>query len=305
MTTTPADPSVNPACSGYLVPADIVRAWQRNQKLLEIDRSADKHVGDKLIELDHAVKHKDNVAPSDKQRIVGRKLGDFLLVKKMRGIDNASVSLPSSAGQANATQTVEERTLANIPITYKQRARKIMQSWADKGMSWDEDGNVYLNGSPVSGANLDSLLQHAATRRPRATPPAGYDPVFQHMESEKLPRSTYVNPVWRQKVGDSGGDPFAAAARYTDDESNDYDTRAQQRPLPAPLGFTKYDSAHFPSPTLPSAPPPPSRRPPPPAPFRPSSEWENISGDEEDDDVDDDTIGVGVRPKKRKKSMPR
>ena len=80
-----AEPSNDSACTGYLVPADVVRAWQRNQKLLEIDRPADKNVGDKLAELERVVKRKDDddvIPPSDKQMIVARKLGNFLTSKK-------------------------------------------------------------------------------------------------------------------------------------------------------------------------------------------------------------------------------
>ena len=122
--TTTAEPSNDSTCTGYLVPADVVRAWQRNQKVLEIDRPADKNVGDKLAELEQAVKRKDGddvIPPSDEQMIVARKLGDFLTSKKTRGINNATVScegLPTSTGQTDTTQTPEERMLANIPVTY-------------------------------------------------------------------------------------------------------------------------------------------------------------------------------------------
>ena len=127
------------------------------------------------------------IPPSDKQMIVARKLGDFLTSKKTRGIDNAVVSregLPTSAGQPDTTQTPEERMLANILATYMWKARKIMQAWAEKGMTWDKDGKVYLDGRHVSGANMNSLLRHAATRRMWSPVPEGYKAVFQHMESQ-------------------------------------------------------------------------------------------------------------------------
>ena len=56
--TTAVEPSNDSMCTGYLVPADVVRAWQRNQKVLEIDRPADKNVGEKLAELEQAGKTK-------------------------------------------------------------------------------------------------------------------------------------------------------------------------------------------------------------------------------------------------------
>ena len=73
--------------------------------------------------------------------------------------------LPTSAGQMDSTQTPEERTLASIPDSYQPKARKILQAWREKGMTWNKDGNVYMNGSPVTGADLSSMLLHAATAR--------------------------------------------------------------------------------------------------------------------------------------------
>ena len=269
---TTAEPSNDSTCTGYLVPADVVRAWQRNQKVLEIDRPADKNVGDKLTKLDQAVKRKDGddvIPPSDKQMIVARKLGDFLTSKKTRGIDNATVSLeglPTSIGQTDTTQTPGERMLANIPVTYIRRARKIMRAWAEKGMTWDKDGKVYLDGRRVSGANMNSLLRHAATRRVRDPVPEGYEPVFQHMESQQLPRSMYVNPVWKKTASrglfESGSEDDGGAVGYT-----------------TPLSLVPAATSSF----------------------TPSEEWMSIADDDNDDD---DVIITGVRKRKRKKLMP-
>ena len=215
-----AEPSIDSTCTGYLVPADIVHAWQHNQKLLEIDRPADKNVGDMLVELEQVVKHKDDVIPlSDKQMLEARKLGDFLTSKKTRGVNNVVVShagLPPSTEQTDSTQMSEEKTLASIPGSYIPKARKILQAWREKGMTWDEDGNVYLNRSPVLGADLGSLLRHTATQCAATPLPAEYEPIFQHMDSQRLPRSMYVNPMWRKPTLDSGGDPFESGSERGD-----------------------------------------------------------------------------------------
>ena len=279
-----AELSNDSACTGYLVPADVVRAWQRNQKLLEIGRPADKNIGDKLAELEQVVKRKDDddvIPPSDKQMIVARKLGNFLTSKKTRGIDNAVVSregLPTSAGQTDTTQMSEERMLANILVTYIRKARKIMQAWAEKGMTWDKDGKVYLDGRPVLGANMSSLLRHAATRRARGPVPEGYESVFQHMESQQLPRSMHVNPVWRKTHGISGRDPFESGSEHDDIRG------AEGYTTPPSLVPTKYDSRAASS-------------------FIPSEEWESISDDNDGDadDDDDNVIITGVKKRKRKK----
>ena len=219
------------------------------------------------------------IPASDKQMLMARKLGNFLTSKKTRGIDNALVSregLPTSAGQTDSTHTPEERTLASIPDSYQPKPRKILQAWREKGMTWDKHGNVYLNWSPVTGADLSSLLRHGATRRARSSPPEGYKPVFQHMESQQLPWSMYINPVWRKPAGDSGGDPFESGSEHDDIG------RAEGYTLPPSLVPTTHNGKPFGS-------------------ILPSPEWESIADDEDDND---DVIGTGVRKKKRKMVMP-
>ena len=145
-------------------------------------------------------------------------------------------------------------------------------------MTWDKDGKVYLNGSPVLGADLWSLLRHAATRRAATALPEGYEPIFQHMDSQQLPRSMYVNPVWRKPTLDSDGDPFESGSERGDIAG------AEGYTLPPSFMPTTQDSKAFGS-------------------FLPSPEWESIADDE--DNSNDDTLGPGVRKRKRKKAMTR
>ena len=142
-----------------------------------------------------------------------------------------------------------------------------MRAWAEKGMTWDKDGKVYLDGRRVSGANMNSLLRHAVTRRARDPVPEGYEPVFQHMESQLLPRSMYVNPVWKKTTSrgpfESGSEDGSGAVGYTT---------------------------------------PPSLVPAATSSFTPLEEWMSIADDDDDDD-DDDVIITGVRKRTRKKLM--
>ena len=191
-------------CSGYLVPADIVHAWHRNQRLLDLDRPADKQLGDRLAQLERAIK-RDAIPAPDKQVTVAQELGKFLTSKKARAADaTAAATRPlvaSSSGRSTRVDEVRERALTGVPASYKRKGENIVKSWAEKGMTWDEEGNIYLKGKRVEGATLGPLLRHAASRQ-RRRPPAGYGHVTRYMREKLLDPAVYGNPLWRSSYWD-------------------------------------------------------------------------------------------------------
>ena len=93
-----------PTCSAFFVPGEIVHAWRRNQKVIDLDRPDDKQVGDKVLSLERAIE-RDTVPPPDKQMIVARKLGEFLTSKKARDVGSAIA--PPVAAPASSETTHE------------------------------------------------------------------------------------------------------------------------------------------------------------------------------------------------------
>ena len=91
-----------PACSAFFVPGEVVHAWRRNQKVIDLDRPDDKQVGDKVLSLERAIE-RDTVPPPDKQMIVARKLGEFLTSKKARDVGRAIAPPVAAAAAAAAT----------------------------------------------------------------------------------------------------------------------------------------------------------------------------------------------------------
>ena len=105
-----------PTCSAFFVPGEVVHAWRRNQKVIDLDRPDDKQVADKVLSLERAIEC-DTVPPPDKQMIVARKLGEFLTSKKARDVGRA-IAPPVAAAPPASSETPmseDERFLSEIP----------------------------------------------------------------------------------------------------------------------------------------------------------------------------------------------
>ena len=188
----------------FLLPAAVVYACRPNQKTSEIDRPIDKQIEGTEIKLEEQTINRD----SSDIRFVAGELGDLLTTPKMSdtGADISGVTPQSSAGGKDAQDEEEEAILARIPVSYRPKAQGILRTWVNKGMSWDEDGIIYLKGERVKGVALKPLLHHAASRSHRI-PPAGYKTVLNYMQSENVSRTVYGNLWWRLWLGDKDQPP--------------------------------------------------------------------------------------------------
>ena len=219
-----------PTCSAFFVPGEVVHAWRRNQKVIDLDRPDDKQVADKVLSLERAIE-RDTVPPPDKQMIVARKLGEFLTSKKARDVGRA-IAPPVAAAPPASSETPmseDERFLSEIPVSYRSNAKKLMRAWSQKGMTWDARGNIYLKGKPVRGGSLAELLHHASSGR-RRNPPIGFGHVTRYMARQQLPPTAYANPRWRGEVWDRYTPSDSSTEYYTQGEGKKM-TRAQWRSL--------------------------------------------------------------------------
>lgn len=215
-----SDEDPPPGCSAFFVPADIVHAWRRNQRVLELDRPADKQLVDKAVSLERAI-GRDGVPPTDKQMIVARRLGEFLASKKSRDVDRTFTASDHVATTARAQdEDDDKRLLSRIPPSYRSKAEKLMGEWSRRGMTWDSSGNVYLKGKHVQGASLTSLLHHASSGR-RRDPPTGFGHVTRYMTAAHLPPKVYANPRWRGGSWDAYPPSDSSTEYYTQDTDDD------------------------------------------------------------------------------------
>ena len=222
-----SDEDHTPGCSAFFVPADIVHAWRRNQRVMELDRPADKQLADKVVSLEQAIE-RDVEPPTDKQMIVARRLGEFLTSKKTRNVDvddafTAPSNMATVGKQGEIAMSKDERFLSQIPPSYRRKAKKLMDAWSQRGMTWNDSGNIYLKGKLVKGASLTSLLHHASSGR-RHNPPIGFGHVIRHMAAEHLPSTVYANPRWRGGSWDNYVPSESSTQYYTDDTDDTDDT---------------------------------------------------------------------------------
>ena len=208
-----------PACSAFFVPGEIVHAWRRNQKVIDLDRPDDKQVGDKVLSLERAIE-RDTVPPPDKQMIVARKLGEFLTSKKARDVGSAIAPPVAAPASSETPMSEDERILSEILMSYRSKAKKLMHAWSQKGMTWDDRGNIYLKGKAVRGGSLAQLLHHASSGR-RRNPPIGFGHVTRYMARQQLPPTVYANPRWRGEVWDSYTPSDSSTEYYTQGEGEE------------------------------------------------------------------------------------
>ena len=222
-----ANEDQTPGCSAFFVPADIVHAWRRNQKVIDLDRPADKQLADKVLSLEQAIE-RDTVPAPDKQMIVGRKLGEFLTSKKTRDVGSAFTAPSNVATVGKRGETAmskDERFLSQIPPSYRPKAKILVHAGSQRGMTWDDSGNIYLKGKAVKGASLTPLLHHASFGR-RRNPPTGFGHVTQYMAAEHLPSMIYANPRWRGELWDKYT-PSESSMEYYTQDTDDTETEKE------------------------------------------------------------------------------
>ena len=98
-----------------------------------------------------------------------------------------------------------------------------MDAWSQRGMTWDDSGNIYLKGKLVKGASLTSLLHHASSGRWR-NPPIGFGHVIQYMAAEHLLSTVCENPRWRGESWDKYTLSESSTEYYTQDTDDRDDT---------------------------------------------------------------------------------
>ena len=136
--------------------------------------------------------------------ILVQRTNQILTSKKTRDVARAFTA-PSNMATASKRQWGEtamskgECFLSEIPPSYRPKAKKLMHAWSQRGMTWDNGGNIYLKGKAVKGAIPRPLLHHTSSGR-RRNLPTGFGHVTQYMTAKHLPSTVYTNPRWRGEL---------------------------------------------------------------------------------------------------------
>jgi hypothetical protein len=203
----------------YLVPEQILKSWQREQRVREIDRPRDTVLAAGDENVTEALK-KASMTDYDRNLLVEQRVAQFLKEKALREASATSTSYPHasatpvSTGEQQQQQQQQEQQqspettrpskdayVTKLPKTYRERGAQLLRLWESDGdITWNADGRVSLKGREIPGSNLQRLLHHAVSDRGLRTP-RGFQEMRRHSIDKRHAGRLYVNPVY--------GDPTA------------------------------------------------------------------------------------------------
>jgi hypothetical protein len=222
------------ACRLFLVPEDILDAWRRNNHIDAIDKPEDVSLARHRADIAEAVDQGD-LPPHDQNLLVQQRTGKFLTDKKLRSaqIWQAPTSNPGSSSSTAPLPPTDP--LQQVPDTYRARAKKLLDVWTrDKGLSWDEQGNVQIRGKPLRGTTLKDLLHHAVSRR--KTAPAGFQDFNAYVKTAAHNPGLYLNPAYHVSIPRSHAPPTRSRSRSASPQRKTKKTRGRrvERRPPSP-----------------------------------------------------------------------
>jgi len=134
-------------------------------------------------------------------------------------VDDAQPPTPPPAA---VTPMSDRVLLRNVPQSMQQNAQRFVNYISrNRDIQWDADGNVWLNGQPVRGANMANIVRFISTKSRVRTPPAGTMELTQFLASTNIPRVYIQNPQARDAyvgqrqrlLGSQSGDTLSSASQ--------------------------------------------------------------------------------------------
>ena len=224
-----SDDNHTPGCSAFFVPADIVQAWRRNQRVMELDRPADKQLADKVVSLQQAIE-RDVEPPTGKQMIVTRRLGAFLTRKKTRNVDDAFTA-PSNVAtvgkQGEIAMSKDECFLSQIPPSYRLKAKKthgrVVSERHDVERQWQ-----HLFKGEACERSQSTITPSPRIIRETAQPTHWLWPRGPAYDCGTPTSTVYANPRWTWGSWDNYV-PSESSTQYYTDATDDTDDTVTER----------------------------------------------------------------------------
>jgi hypothetical protein len=212
-------------CRLFLVPEDVLDAWRQNNRINAIDNPEDVSLARHSADVAEAVEQED-LPPHDQNLLVQQRTGKFLNDKNLRRAQIWQEPTSSHDSSSSTPLPPPPDPLQFVPDTYRARAKKLLEVWErDKGLSWDERGNVQLRGEPLQGTTLKDLLHHAVSRR--KTAPAGFQDFNAYVKAAGHNPGLYLNPAYHVSSGHAS--PPRARVRSASPQRKTKRTRGRPR----------------------------------------------------------------------------
>ena len=128
---------------------------------------------------------------------------------------------------------VTKEVVESVPKSMERRAKVLMKRLKRSNeVSWNERGELILNGKSLPGSNVADLVNDILRKRKTVRPPVGWQAFAKQLRTMNVPREVVGNPTrWSFMTNIGGGHPpgvpedddadAAAAADYDDDDDEE------------------------------------------------------------------------------------
>ena len=188
-----------------LVPEDVYNKYEQKQKF-EVSPIT-MNMMQKDTQLSHIL-HQDGLSDDQRQKLFNANFEQFLNLKKQKDIQIPTVRVMDTTDgeERNTVINNEVRTLADsvivqsVPKTMRERATAILQRLKTKPdiITWDDSGQVKLDGVIIPQSNISDLISDAVRGRKNFNP-TGSREFFRVLSKINIPRDLVRNDVrWEE-----------------------------------------------------------------------------------------------------------
>ena len=171
-----------------------------------------------------SVLQKDNISESEKAQLFGQTLQKFQFAhnKAMKPETKHIHQPPSSIDETQTSKTINARIVGSVPVTLQRKAKLLLQMLEDHpSMSWNEQGNLEVNGKPISGSNIIDLVNDVLRQR-KSSPPKGWEHFSRGLKDINVPQEYVGNKQrwsWMQRhtsddSAEEDGDEYFETSSY-------------------------------------------------------------------------------------------
>ena len=173
----------------YLVPEDVIQTWRNEQRSQQVD----KPVETALSQIDTKMQNilnANNIHDYDKEKLYTQHLGTFVNMRENNGT-------PQPTPPSTNSKELPNDIMLSIPKTYRTKAEAFLNYLqTDKDVSWDDQGQLVLNGKVIPKSHIVDLMHDAMRKRKKIKRPKGWQELSRHLAGKNVPKELVGNETW-------------------------------------------------------------------------------------------------------------
>ena len=185
------------SCKLYLVPDDVINTWRHEQRSQQVDKPVETTMAQMDRNMQNILKNS-KMSDYDKEKLFSQKLATYVDMR-----DNAKgfpadpmISHPLPESEVNKKDLPLDIT-TSVPKMYQRKADAFLNYLhADGDVTWDEQGQILLQGKVIPKSHIVDLVHDAMRLRKRTKRPQGWQELSRHLAQKNIPRELVGNETW-------------------------------------------------------------------------------------------------------------